>query len=180
MTSALEEAIASVAVRIDEEQEFRARATAVARALGPAAIGELCTRFHAPPRAEPPGFGPEQRGFGGWLCAWQFAIFELLFAFEGASLPVLRQVAFGAYDWVQGNAIEVLVRLAAKGIERERIIAELRREFPRLQVEAQLYSVGPLLCHAARDPAVAAVVEELESIPEWRAAAEELGGTADT
>jgi len=73
----------------------------------------------------------------------------------------------------------VLARLAARGIDREQIIAELRREFPRLQVEAQLYSVGPLLYHAAQDPAVAAVVQELESIPEWRAAAEELGRAAD-
>ena len=179
MTSALEEAVVSVAVRIDDVQEFRARAAVVAQALGPAVIGELCTRFHSPPRTEPPGFGPEQRGLGGWLSAWQFAIFELLFAFESAALPVLRQVAFGAYDWIQGNAIEVLARLAARGIDREQIIAELRREFPRLQVEAQLYSVGPLLYHAAQDPAVAAVVQELESIPEWRAAAEELGRAAD-
>ena len=174
MTSALEEAVASVAVRIDDVQEFRAQAAAVAQALGPAVIGELCTRFHSPPPTEPPGFGPEQRGLGGWLSAWQFAIFELFFEFGSAALPMLRQVAFGEYDWTQGNAIEVLVRLAARGIEREQIIAELRQEFPRLRVEAQLYSVGPLLDYAARDSAVAAVVRELNDIPEWRAAVEEL------
>jgi len=160
---------------IDDAQAFRARAAAVALQLGPTAIDELRTRFHSPPRAEPPGFGPEQRGLGGWLSAWQFAIFELFFEFGSAALPVLRQVAFGEYDWTQGNAVEVLVRLAAKGIEREQIIAELRRAFPRLRVEAQLYSVGPLLEHAARDSAVATVVRLLEDISEWRAAIEELG-----
>jgi len=175
MASTLDEAVTSVAILVDDVQEFRARAAAVALQLGPAAIDELCTRFHSPPRAEPPGFGPEQRGLGGWLSAWQFAIFELFFEFGSAALPVLRQVAFGEYDWTQGNAVEVLVRLAAKGIEREQIIAELRREFPRLRVEAQLYSVGPLLEHAARDPAVATVVRLLEDISEWRAAIEELG-----
>jgi len=175
MASAIDAAVASLAVLIDDVQEFRARAAAVALQLGPAAIDELCTRFHSPPRAEPPGFGPEQRGLGGWLAAWQFAIFELFFEFGSSALPVLRQVAFGEYDWTQGNAIEVLVRLAARGIEREQIIAELRREFPRLRVEAQLYSVGPLLDHAIRDPAVAAVVRQLEDISEWRAAVEELG-----
>jgi len=175
MASAIDEAVASVAMLIDDVQAFRARAAAVALQLGPTAIDELRTRFHSPPRAEPPGFGPEQRGLGGWLSAWQFAIFELFFEFGSAALPVLRQVAFGEYDWIQGNAVEVLVRLAAKGIEREHIIAELRQEFPRLRVEAQLYSVGPLLEHAARDPAVATVVRLLEDISGWRAAVEVLG-----
>src|SRR5262245_36480894 len=124
-------------------------------------------RFHSPPRTEPPGFGIEQRGLGGWLSAWQFAIFEMFFHFGAAALPVLRRVAFGEYDWTQGNAIEALVRLAAVGVEREQILAELRREFPGIRYEAQLYSVGPLLRHAARDPAVEAVVRELEDLPEW-------------
>jgi hypothetical protein len=176
MTSALDAAVASVAVLVDDAQTFRARAAAVALALGPASIEDLCTRFHSPSHPEPPSFAPEQRGMGGWLSAWQFAIFELFFEFGSAALPVLRQVAFGAYDWTQGNAIEVLVRLAARGIERDQIIAELRREFPRVRIEAQLYSVGPLLDHAARDAAIAGVVRELNDIAEWRAAVEELGG----
>src|SRR4030095_2993205 len=100
---------------------------AVAQELGPAAIAELATRFHSPPRAEPPGFGIEQRGFSGWLSAWQFAIFELFFHFGAAALPVLRCVAFGQYDWTQGNAIDVLVRLAAVGVEGGPILAELRQ-----------------------------------------------------
>ena len=180
MASTLDEAVTSVAILVDEVHEFRARAAAVALWLGPATIDELCTRFHSPPRGEPPGFGPEQRGLGGWLSAWQFAIFELFFEFGSAALPMLRQVAFGEYDWTQGNAIEVLVRLAARGIEREQIIAELRQEFPRFRIEAQLYSVGPLLDHAARDSEVAAVVRELNDISEWRAAVEELGRAGDT
>jgi hypothetical protein len=49
-----------------------------------------------------------------------------------------------------------------------------------LRVEAQLYSVGPLLDHAARDAAVAAVVRKLNDISEWRAAVEELGTAGDT
>src|SRR5262245_5733550 len=101
MTSALEEAVASVAVRIDDVQEFRAQAAAVAQALGPAVIGELCTRFHSPPHTEPPGFGPEQRGLGGWLSAWLFAIFEHMIDLECADLLVHRQVAFGPYNWIQ-------------------------------------------------------------------------------
>lgn len=176
MATALDMAVTSVAVLIDDAEQFRARAATVARELGPAAIEELATRFHSPPRPEPPGFGYEQRGLGGWLSTWQFAVFELFFQFGTSALPVLRAVAFGKYDWTQGNAVEVLVRLAAAGVERERTVTDLRREFPNFRYEATLYSVGPLLHHAARDPAIAVVVRELEDMPEWRAAAEELLG----
>jgi hypothetical protein len=117
---------------------------------------------------------PRGAGFGGWLSAWQFAIFELFYELGAPALPVLRQVAFGAYDWTQGDALEVLVRLAAKGIERDEIIADLRQEFSRLRVEAQLYAVGPLLHHAARDSAIAAVVRQLEDMPDWQATVQEL------
>jgi hypothetical protein len=142
MAEAFDEAVGSVALQIDDLQKFRAQAAAVARQLGSAVVPALSTRLHSPPRPEPPGSDGGQRGLGGWLSAWQFAIFELFFEFGTAALPVLRQVAFGEYDWIQGNAVEVLVRLAAKGIEREQIIGELRREFPRFREEAQLYAVG--------------------------------------
>jgi hypothetical protein len=111
---------------------------------------------------------------GGWLSAWQFAIFELFYQFGAPALPVLRRVGFGEYDWTQGNAVEVLVRLAAVGVDRERTVADLRREFPGFRYEAQLYSVGPVLHHAARDPAIAGVVRELEDLPDWQEAAREL------
>jgi hypothetical protein len=174
MANTLDGLVSSVAVLIDNPEQFSARAAVAAEQLGSSAIAELSTRFHSPPEPPPPGFGYEQRGLCGWLSAWQFAIFELFFQFGAIALPVLRRVAFGEYDWTQGNAVEVLVRLAAAGIQREQIITEVRREFPHFQYEAMLYAVGPLLRHAARDPAVAAVVRELEGMPEWQAAAQEL------
>jgi hypothetical protein len=174
VATTLDTAVTSVAVLIDDAEQFRARAAAVAKELGPPAIAELATRFHSPPEPEPPGFGYEQRGLVGWMSAWQFAIFELFLQFGAAALPVLRRVAFGEYDWTQGNAVEVLVRLAAAGVDRERTVADLRREFPGFRYEAHLYSVGPLLHHAARDPAVAGVIRELEDLPEWQEAAREL------
>lgn len=130
MAKALDIAVTSVAILIDDAEQFRARAAAESRKLGSDDVEELATRFHAPPQPAPAGFGYEQRGLGGWLSAWQFAIFELYFQFGAAALPVLRRVAFGEYDWTQGNAIEVLVRLAAAGVERERTVADMRREFP--------------------------------------------------
>jgi len=166
--------IASVAVLADQPERFRARAAVVASDLGPASIQELSQRFHSPPKPPPAGFGYPERGLGAWLSSWQFAIFEVLFHFGADSLPLLRSVAFGEYDWTQGNAIEVLVRLAAVGTERERTVQQLRQEFPRLRFEATLYAVGPLLQHAQRDQAIASVVGELEDLTEWRDAVEEL------
>jgi hypothetical protein len=174
LSTSLDTAVTSVAVLIDNADRFRARAAVVAREMGPADVEALSTRFHSPPKPEPPGFGYEQRGLGGWLSAWQFATFELFFQLGARALPVLRRVAFGEYDWTQGNAIEVLVRLAAAGVEREQTIADLRREFPHLRYEATMYAVGPILHHAARDPAIASVVRELEDMPEWREVVEEL------
>src|SRR5262245_3020415 len=150
MVMSLDIAVTSVAVLIDDADQFSARAASVAQELGPAAIAELATRFHSPPRAEPPGFGIEQRGLSGWLSAWQFAIFELFFHFGPAALPVLRRVAFGEYDWTQGNAIEVLVRLAAVGVERGRILDELRRVVPVIRFYVQLFLVGARGVHVGR------------------------------
>jgi hypothetical protein len=173
-SATLDVAVASVAILIDEPERFRQRAAAVAAELGTAAIPELATRLHSPSSPEPTEFGFRERGIGGWLSAWQFAIFELLFHFGTAALPLLRSVAFGAYDWTQGNAVEILVRLAAEGIDRPHIVSDLRRELPLFRHEAVLYAVGPLLEHAARDPAVTGVVRELEDLPEWRDAVREL------
>lgn len=174
MATALDEAVSSVAVLIEHPDQFRDRAAVVAKQLGSSALPELSSRFHSPLRPEPEGFGYEQCGLGGWLSIWQAAIFELFFQFGKAALPTLRQVAFGKYDWTQGNAVEVLIRLAAAGIERDQIIADLRREFPAFRYEATLYSVGPALHYAKHHLAVAAVVRELEDMPAWQSAADEL------
>jgi hypothetical protein len=170
----LDAAVASVAILIDEPERFSRRAAAVAAELGTATIPELATRFHVPSSPEPTGFGFRERGIGGWLSAWQFAIFELLFHFGTAAVPLLRSVAFGEYDWTQGNAVEILIRLAAAGIDRQQTVTDLRRLLPLFRHEAMLYAVGPVLRHAARDPAVKGVVSELEDLPEWRDAMREL------
>ena len=170
----LDAAVASVAILIDEPERFRQRAAAVAAELGTATIPELATRFHSPSSPEPTGFGVRERGMGGWLSAWQFAIFELLFHFGAAAVPLLRSVAFGEYDWIQGNAVEILIRLAAAGIDRQQTVSDLRRQLPVFRHEAILYAVGPVLTHAARDPAVTGVVSELDDLPEWRDAVREL------
>ncbi|QDT64744.1 hypothetical protein [Calycomorphotria hydatis] len=89
-------------------------------------------------------------------------------------MPLLRKIAYGEYDWIQGNAIEVLCRLAADGVHRDAIIDELKREFPKLQYEAQLYAVQPLLGQVETNPNLAAIIDQLSELEEFRETVTEL------
>jgi hypothetical protein len=169
----LDRAIESVAVLIDDQLAFRAKAKEVAARFGPETIPELRLRFNRS-TASPSGFTAQERGLAGWLSYWQFAIFEIVYQYREHALPMLREVAFGEYDWTQANAIELLCRLASEGIDRDRTLADLKREMPGMRDTALLYVAGPLLQQARNNPALAAIVEELEQVPEFQVAIEEL------
>lgn len=158
--------VAELAVQVDNLAAFRVAAAQAARQIKPEGIEALAGRFHDPPPA-PAGFGIEELGLGGWLAAWQAAIFEVFYHFGERSLPVLRSVAFGEYDWTQANAIEVLCRLAANGVQRSRILAEVQDAFPGLRYEAQLYTVRALLAQIEESASLAKVVEELKSVDDF-------------
>ncbi len=68
--------------------------------------------------------------------------------------------------------------MAADGVDREAIIADMRRAFPRLRFEAQLYMLRPLLGQAAQNVALAEVLRRFEDIPEYREVVAELQGNA--
>jgi hypothetical protein len=167
MNPDIPKAVRSVAVLIDDRGAFCLQANRIAAQLGPSAILKLTELFHSPGNA-PPEFEPEERGLGGWLASWQFAIFEVFYNFKEAALPILRQVAFGEYDWTQANAIEILCRLAAEGIERERTLSDLRRHMPHMRDTALIYVAGPLLEQAKTNAATAEIVEELLKIDAFR------------
>lgn len=167
-TDVVDTAIRSVAILIDDRVAFGLQAASVAARLGPRAIDMLVSRLHSPSHPTPEAFEPSVRGLEGWLAAWQFAIFEILFHFHDSALDNIREIAWGEYDWTQGNALEILVRLAAKGIERERTISDFRRNFEHVCEEAKRYAVAPLLHRAKFEPEVAAIVSKLQSVPDWR------------
>ena len=110
--------------------------------------------------------------------AWQSALFEVLYHLRGSALEFVREVAFGAYDWTQGNAIEVLCRWAAEGLDRERTVRDLRYEAPRMRPEALDYAVGPLLSRAVGNPSLSKLIDELRSIPEFEQACKGAGQPA--
>ncbi|WP_432720806.1 hypothetical protein R0381_002920 [Jeongeupia wiesaeckerbachi] len=165
--------IRRIAEAIGDPPEFSRRAHETAKAIGASAIELLAAEFHTE-HSPPADVANKFPGLGQWIAARQFSIFEVLFYLGPASLPVLRRVAFGEYDWTQGNAIEVLCRFAAHGIEREQILMELKNAMPGFRYEALIYAAGPLRSHANTDPNVQAVIEELLSVPEFKEAYDEL------
>jgi hypothetical protein len=150
---------------LDGPEEFRSEAESVAKELKPADIDLIPDFLHDPP-AMPTEFEETYGGLGAWLSVCQFACFEILFNVGEAAMPILRNVAFGEYDWTQGNAIEVLCRLAARGVEREEIISEFRHRMPAMRIEALEYAAGPLLQQAETDSRLDAFIHDLE-IPEF-------------
>ena len=126
---ALNTAIRSVAILVDSQVAFGSRAADVAGQLGPSAIEMLVSRLHTPSCPTPETFESGVRGLGAWLTAWQFAVFEILFHFRSSAVEVLRRIAWGEYDWTQGNALEILVRLAAEGIGRDVMTADFHQNF---------------------------------------------------
>src|SRR5262249_32951819 len=121
----LDREIEAVAICIDDPAAFCERAQRVAAQFGADLPVRLKARFHKATDA-PPGFEPQVRGLAGWLSAWQFAIFEVLYYVREPALPLVRDIAFGDYDWIQGNAIELLCRWAAEGVEKERTLSDLK------------------------------------------------------
>jgi hypothetical protein len=168
-----EEKIRWVATTLHQPDEFTRRARTAASDLGPRSIEMLTGLFHSE-HSPPAEIADEFPGLGDWIAARQFAIFEMFYYFREAALPLLRRVAFGEYDWTQGNAIEVLCRFAAEGIDRERTMADLKSEMPGMRYEALLYAAGPLLQQAKDTPQLAAIVEELRQAPEFNSVVEDL------
>jgi len=124
--------------------EFRGQAAKLAGSISEDDITDLEHLFHPPP-PEPDTYDFQKHGLGGWISACQFAAFELLYNMGEPALPFLRKIAWGPYDWTQGNAIEIMIRFAARGIATEAIVEDVKRNFPDIRYEAQLYALEPLM-----------------------------------
>ena len=140
--------------------EVREKAKNLSAKIGFDDLDELKHLFHNPPR-EAKIYDVSTHGLGGWLSACQFAAFELILNVGEPALPFLRQIAWGDYDWTQGNAIEIMIRLAAKGINRDEIIEEIKMNFPDIGYEAQLYAIEPLIPLLETDNDLKLVVDRM-------------------
>ena len=154
--------------------ELRVGPAPAAAELGPSSIEHLWTLFHlehTPPAELTTGAFP---GLGQWMTARQFAIFEIFYNFGHAALPILKRVAFGEYDWTQGNAIEVLCRLAADGVSRQEIVDGLVEHLPMMREEAHYYALGPLLHQSTANQSLSEVVSQLLVVPEFKQSYDEV------
>jgi hypothetical protein len=174
--SALEKTVSDLASFLLENgvnEQFRNLAIEKASGLELSSCQELKTMFHNPPK-EAAAYNVEKHGLGGWLSACQFSIFELIYNIGEGALPFIREIAWDKYDWTQGNAIELLVRFAAKGIQRNEIINEIKENYPNIRYEAQLYAIQPLLPRLASDSALQSVFDELLVVEAFKESYDEL------
>ncbi|MEL6536523.1 MAG: hypothetical protein AAFQ98_13990 [Bacteroidota bacterium] len=153
-------------------EEISALATTYSVGLTAEDLVSLETYLHHPPPS--PLYQPSEHGLGTWLACCQTAIFELAFQLKDQALPFLRKHAWGTYDWPQGNAIEVMIRLAAEGIHTEELLAEIREMFPDIRFEAQVYAIKPLLPLLEGDAALQKVFDSLMEIEEFEEAYEDI------
>lgn len=129
--------------------------------------------FHNPPKP-PADYDFRRHGLGGWISARQFAIFELAYNLGSDALPFVRQIAWGEYDWTQGNAIETLIRLASDGIETEAIVNEMLSKIVDIREEALLYAIGPLLPRLESDNSLREIIQRLRKAEQFDWAYREL------
>ena len=146
-------------------RELRRRAEAAAAKWGPSSVELLAARMHG--EYTPPDTAPAHlHRLGAWIEARLYAIFEIFECLGEAALPVLRRIAHGEYDWSQGNAIEILCRLAARGVERDAIGKEIAELLPEVRSEAVEYAMGPLLVLARADHALREFLDRYASFEE--------------
>lgn len=168
-----------VAAASADQDELRSRAVIVANELGPTTIEYLATLFHAE-HSPPTELATHFHRLGSWMTARQFAIFEIFYNFGRDSIPLLQRVAYGDYDWTQGNAIEVLCRLAADDVQREQIVAGLVEHLPAMREEAHYYALGPLISYAESNQALNDVLSQLLSVQEFRQSHDHLISSRST
>ena len=174
--SILESSVSELACHLLEgglNEQFRILAAKKAEGIELSNCQELRSMFHNPPK-EAVLYSAEKHGLGGWLSACQFSIFELVYNIGENALPFVQEIAWGEYDWTQGNAIELLIRFAAGGILRDYIISEIKENYPNVRYEAQLYAIQPLLPRLATDPELWSVFDELLVIEDFKDCYDEL------
>jgi hypothetical protein len=156
----LDQRIAAVAALRDEGAR-RDGARHLARAFGPEVVPELARRFNVMVEP-PPDFAARDPSACAWIGCWQAALLEILGQYREHALPVLRERGLAGHDTA---AVVMLCRLAAAGVDRQPIVADLRGRAADLPPGLLRDVGGALLGLARSDPAVAALVEELRREP---------------
>ena len=165
--------LADIVLREGLSKEFCEKAKEASPIISVESISELKGHFHNTPR-ESKTYDVLEHGYGGWLSACQFSLFEMIFCVGEPALSFVRDIAWGPYDWTQGNAIEILIRFAADGINSDEIIEEINLNFPHISYEAQLYAIEPLISRLDTNENIRTIFDELMQCAEFEAAYKEV------
>lgn len=160
-------AIVSVASAETTEEYFR-RAKEAAHKLTPEQLTNLPRYFHDNRPSIPPD---QEKRFAGknvaWMVAIQKAIFHIYYFCSDVSLPILKEIAFGEYDWTQVYALYTLCAIANDGIERDQIIEEIVDEMPEFWDMALFPTIDFISSIGHPHPKLVQRLEEF--IQEWLA-----------
>lgn len=127
----------------DETKKFATNLTAADLPL-------LRSRFHAD-LPVPANVDKAPLGLGGWLSATQYTIFQIIYHIGIAAVPMLKEVAYGEYDWTQASALEVLTRFYMDGKLPVDIIDEIDSNLAGMRYESHLYYAQALIILRRKD-----------------------------
>jgi hypothetical protein len=123
-------------------------------------LSYLSNSLHNPPFN--PEIDPNDLQLGQWLTLCQYSIFELYYNLGLDAVDLLRDFAFGKYDWTQATALEVLCRLSIDGKISDTIIDEIDRRLDKMRYETHLYFARSLLIRAKRDKRFEIIIQQLK------------------
>ncbi len=119
--------------------------------------------FHNHPPV-PESVDADKLRLGGWMACCQAAIFEIFYNLPEQSFEFVNYVAWGEYDWTQGNALEILIKWASEGFRTEDILAAFDRRAPELFHLALDYALHPLIPQITDNKPLADVLNRLVQI----------------
>jgi len=147
----IDDLVSSLALLLRNDQEaFEKLAQENVKDLKIGDLSYLKNKLH-----EPPELHEELKNvkmvLGEWLAMCQYAVFELLYNCYEYSLPIIKEIAYGPYNWTQATALEVLCRLNVEGKISDSILDEIKEKLDSMRYETHLYFSRALLLRAEVD-----------------------------
>ncbi|WPQ63502.1 hypothetical protein SIO70_01310 [Chitinophaga sancti] len=130
--------------------KFFAQTKTVAATMSPQTLPLLRSHLHAD-LPVPDGVDQSQLGLTGWLSACQYTIFEVIYHIGTPAVPMLKEIAFGEYDWIQANALDLLTRFYMDGKLGAEIIDEIDSNLGDMRYESHLYYAQHLIALRRKD-----------------------------
>ncbi|MGF6906698.1 hypothetical protein [Fusobacterium sp. PH5-44] len=163
LTLDIDEIIVSLSIILKTDQnKFENLSKEKASDISVSDLPYLKSKLHDPPELTL-NLKNFKLGLGEWLAMCQYAIFELLYNTYDYSLPIIKDIAFGPYDWTQATALEVLCRLYVNGKISESILIDINKKLSDMQYETHLYFSRALLLRVETDKKYEDILKKLDN-----------------